>query len=289
MVLNSARLQCSHRCDPLELASTPTATAVYCNGTGRNGQRQLAAPTSPTSSPTIHHVRLGFIQCGSVTGTSGTDAVSLGWEPQWLLIRSATSAANWKLVDNMRGFPGTSTADTARLFANSTNAESSSTGEITVNPTGFQGNGNFILAKHTSTSPSVAARCGRRRWGRVCLTLNKLANRREQQLTSRLLLTGSWQSAVTYDSAGLSTFISVSEPTQLRLHLLHCREKVALTVRLLKSDYNDGFLSSLGKLSRLMLVFRRAPGFMDVVCLNQQRPPRGYQPQPWRCSQNLII
>ena len=45
------------------------------------------------------------ISCGSYTHTSGTDtAVSLGYEPQWLLIKSSSNAnTNWFLLDNMRG------------------------------------------------------------------------------------------------------------------------------------------------------------------------------------------
>jgi hypothetical protein len=45
------------------------------------------------------------ISCGSYTGngSSSGPTVTLGYEPQWLLVKNATSVRNWFLVDNMRG------------------------------------------------------------------------------------------------------------------------------------------------------------------------------------------
>jgi hypothetical protein len=212
----------------------------------------------------------GFIQCGSVTGTSGTDAVSLGWEPQWLLIRSATSAANWKLVDNMRGFPGTSTADTARLFANSTNAESSSTGEITVNPTGFQGNGNFNTGE---TYIYVAIRRGPMRTPTLGTSVfNAQANllTDANKITTGFVTDWFWERGA-YDSPGVSSFQCSQRLTQTALTFTStAAEGGPYGAGYLMFDYNDGFLSNLsGNINPgLMYGFRRAPGFMDVVCLN---------------------
>lgn len=45
----------------------------------------------------------GLIQCGSYTGTSSSVDISLGWEPQWLLIKRSDSAEDWSIVDNVRG------------------------------------------------------------------------------------------------------------------------------------------------------------------------------------------
>lgn len=49
----------------------------------------------------------GLIACGSYTGNGSTTGpvVSLGWEPQWILWKSATAAENWGIFDNMRGWP----------------------------------------------------------------------------------------------------------------------------------------------------------------------------------------
>ena len=65
----------------------------------------------------------GIIQCGSYTGNGSATGpvVTLGWEPQWVMIKRATGGANgWELYDNMRGF--TMEADSG-LRANTTGAE----------------------------------------------------------------------------------------------------------------------------------------------------------------------
>jgi hypothetical protein len=69
-----------------------------------------------------------IIKCGGFTTTStGTGSVDIGFEPQWMLIKSSSqSGTSWNLADNMRGwaFPTSSTDTTYRyLYANSTTAE----------------------------------------------------------------------------------------------------------------------------------------------------------------------
>ena len=47
------------------------------------------------------------ISCGSYTGNGSTTGpvVTLGYEPQWILIKRASNIQNWFIVDNMRGMP----------------------------------------------------------------------------------------------------------------------------------------------------------------------------------------
>jgi hypothetical protein len=76
----------------------------------------------------------GLIQCGSYTGTGNSNGpeIDLGWEPQWLMIKSATTAQNWILVDTMRGTDGT------MLKANEPDTENNQSGVIHVGANGFQ-------------------------------------------------------------------------------------------------------------------------------------------------------
>jgi hypothetical protein len=76
----------------------------------------------------------GMIQCGSYTGNGNTNGpeIDLGWEPQWLMIKSATTAQNWILVDTMRGTDGT------MLKANEPDVENNQSGVIHVGANGFQ-------------------------------------------------------------------------------------------------------------------------------------------------------
>ena len=64
----------------------------------------------------------GMIQCGSYTGTGAADnEINLGWEPQWLLIKGATTDKSWLMFDSMRGV--TSGSTDALLYANLSGAE----------------------------------------------------------------------------------------------------------------------------------------------------------------------
>jgi hypothetical protein len=65
------------------------------------------------------------ISCGSfTTDASGLATVSLGYEPQWVLIKRSSGIGGWNLLDTMRGMAATpGTSNTAALFANLSDAE----------------------------------------------------------------------------------------------------------------------------------------------------------------------
>lgn len=77
------------------------------------------------------------ISCGSYTD-GGNVSVTLGYEPQWLLLKRADGASDWFLVDVMRG---QSQTYTAKLRPNSSVAESSNgVGFFSPTATGFINN-----------------------------------------------------------------------------------------------------------------------------------------------------
>jgi hypothetical protein len=78
------------------------------------------------------------ISCGSYTGNGSATGpvVTLGYEPQWLLIKNTTDATNWSIFDNMRGMP-VGYAD-AYLNPNLNSAENSATDFLSPTATGFQ-------------------------------------------------------------------------------------------------------------------------------------------------------
>jgi hypothetical protein len=75
------------------------------------------------------------ISCGSFDVDGNGDAtVNLGYEPQWVMIKNyEASNSNWAVFDNLRGMPVGNT-NVARLFPNTTSAESSSV-DYNVSPT----------------------------------------------------------------------------------------------------------------------------------------------------------
>ena len=64
------------------------------------------------------------ISCGSYSGTGSVpNNITLGFEPQWLLVKNTTSSGQeWGMFDNMRGLV-TGTDGDAQLFANASSAE----------------------------------------------------------------------------------------------------------------------------------------------------------------------
>lgn len=82
-----------------------------------------------------------IIYCGTYEGNGTTKTVTLGWEPQWCLIKNIDDAANdWQMFDTMRGAPVGD--DTQFLNANDSGAEQVGSGAGNIKwyprPNGFE-------------------------------------------------------------------------------------------------------------------------------------------------------
>lgn len=79
----------------------------------------------------------GIIQCGSYTGNGSATGptVNLGWEPQYLMIKNASGGGSWQIIDNMRGMPVGS--EDATLQANLSGSETA-IDYVSPTATGFQ-------------------------------------------------------------------------------------------------------------------------------------------------------
>ena len=103
------------------------------NGNGNTYVAYLFADDAPMFGPNGDE---SIIKCGSYTGTSAAGLeVDLGWEPQWVMIKSADDAYNWFLFDAMRGI--VTGGNDALFFANEDLAEGSSQ-RLEVTSTGFK-------------------------------------------------------------------------------------------------------------------------------------------------------
>lgn len=97
-----------------------------------------------------------IIKCGSYTGGGSSDVfVDLGFEPQWVMIKSASQGStNWTIADNMRGITTdangiTGSGNDAALKANANDAEQSYD-FMKLNPTGFTMNNLYSDTNNTS-------------------------------------------------------------------------------------------------------------------------------------------
>ena len=78
-----------------------------------------------------------IIKCGSYTGNgsnTGSNSVTLGFEPQLVMIKRKDSSGNWVVVDSMRGMEVNGTGNDAILQWN-TNSNESSLAESVLEPT----------------------------------------------------------------------------------------------------------------------------------------------------------
>ena len=103
------------------------------------------------------------ISCGSYTGAgspyTGGSEVTLGYEPQWVLIKSADNATNWVMIDNMRGWEAGTSGLQNWLYANTSGAENTGGTLAYITSTGFKPYGSS-LTNNTGTYIYIAIRRG---------------------------------------------------------------------------------------------------------------------------------
>ena len=77
-----------------------------------------------------------IISCGGYVGTGvAGNAINVGWEPQWIIIKKASATSQgWQMFDNIRGVI---VGNDAQLFCETPAAEQTAADIITFNPTGF--------------------------------------------------------------------------------------------------------------------------------------------------------
>ena len=125
-----------------------TISAVYWNNTSPTTTQFTVGINSGVNDAGVTYIAYlfahdtasnGIIQNGSYTGNSPNPVVTLGWEPQFVMIKRVSGGAgNWVIMDNMRGMP-VGYAD-ATISPNLNSSEGSNE-YITPTPTGFQING----------------------------------------------------------------------------------------------------------------------------------------------------
>jgi len=219
------------------------------------------------------------ISCGSYTGNGSATGpvINLGYEPQWVLVKNATSAGyNWYITDTMRGF--TVTTD-SYLAANLADAELTTFDLIDPTSTGFAIKGtNANYNQNSATYIYIAIRRGPMRtptsgtsvYEPVTYTGNNANNRTVGTLTSPDLGFDFYQVAPTDTFAGVF-FDRLRGPSNL-LYAARTDAEVANTVtnNFPMNGASISFSSSTQTNSSSynygLSLFRRAPGFFDVVC-----------------------
>ena len=160
----------------LQLDSTAASSAAsYWNSTAPTAsQFTLGAPATAVNASGGTYVAYlfahdtsadGIVQCGSYVGNGAATGptVTLGWEPQYVMIKAASAGGSWRIVDSARGMV-VSGVD-MDLRANTTDAEYSAEQWVTPTATGFNtagGNNNntgvtyiYLAIRRPNKPPTV--------------------------------------------------------------------------------------------------------------------------------------
>lgn len=207
------------------------------------------------------------ISCGSYTGAGNGTYVTttLGWEPQWLMIKRTDLTQDWLMLDVMRGLivrePYTSDND-AGLYANTSGAEALNPWGVSPTATGFRTEGNNISASG-GTYIYIAIRRGPMKTPTSGTEVFAVDNGNSSDIPA-------FNSGFPVDmgmtrSTSISTMYLSARLTQGRALV---PQSTASETTLAKSqfDYMSGWINQAEGSTDYGWMFRRAPGFFDVVC-----------------------
>ena len=218
------------------------------------------------------------ISCGVYTETDDVnDEVNLGFEPQWLMIKNATGAGDWGIFDTMRGFNHSIDRD---LRANTAVAENTTFNYAFPTATGFNppssyfGAGTqviYIAIRRPMKPPEAGTE--------VFNTVFRNASSGLPQWNSGFVT----DFTITMDRTGSGNTDTVDRLRGPKRLLTNSTSAESNGSPATSWDYMDGRGSSAGSLydGQFALMFKRAPGFMDVVCYS------GSGSSPQAVSHNL--
>ena len=208
------------------------------------------------------------ISCGSFnSGSAGaTTSVSLGWEPQFVIIKNVSGADPWFLFDTMRGLPVA--GNSAYLQANSSGAETSSSALVGPTATGFNffssGSSDYIYIA-IRRGPMKVPTDGTKVYTNAIQTTGTTPTTSTTGFPVDLIIQSQspaatnkfWSDRLRGSNTNFYNYV-ISNATSA---------EATGTGGGIGFDNNTGFANNLlGSNPLYNWCFRRAPGFFDVVC-----------------------
>jgi hypothetical protein len=218
------------------------------------------------------------ISCGSYTGNGSSTGpvVTLGYEPQWLMIKRATGTANgnWLMLDVMRGFNVSTDND---LYANLSNAEGTGLDLAEPQATGFQiKSSSSGVNANTDTYIYMAIRRGPMKvptTGTSVFSPNSTSGTTGTQITTGFPV--DWQllginagNVYNQRSSTRLTGVNTDGSSNSQYLVTSNTNAEAATGSVTLNWGSTGYqVSSLNSGSPIIdWNFQRAPGFFDVIC-----------------------
>ena len=207
------------------------------------------------------------VSCGSYTGNGSSTGpvIDLGWEPQWVLIKAAGLDVGWYFADNMRGMP-VGSADQL-LQPNSSGAEF---GFEVISPTatGFQlTTSNSAINENTVTYIYIAIRRGPMRAPTSGTSVFDIVTRTATNPNLFATALNYVDAAFNRNLGSAQTQVSNRLAGPSYLHTASTSTELTPAAGQIQYDFNYKVNPYWwGLSSEVDWLFKRAPGFFDVVC-----------------------
>jgi hypothetical protein len=221
----------------------------------------------------------GIIQCGSYAGTGLAGQIAtLGWEPQWVMIKATNTATNWDMYDTMRGMT-TLSDGSAKLRANTSGAESGPLGgssSVFPTATGFgagggidgvnQSGGNYIymaIRRGPMRTPTLGTSVFSPVYATSASSPYTVTTNFPVDLVISTDISGSNKSAMDRLRGGTTTNYVLVDTNRTASE--STGSSVGIGFQNNTAVVDNSFWSGYG-LNVIYWNFRRAPGFFDEVC-----------------------
>jgi len=206
-----------------------------------------------------------IIKCGSYTGNGSSTGpvIDLGFEPQWVMIKSASTTGDWGMVDVMRG-QGVDSSSSKKFLAN-TNYSEGPSNFIKLTPTGFQltvsvadingNNHNYIyMAIRRPNKPPTA--------GTEVFAIDTYGGILPNPPGFNAGFTVDAAFSMQTASGDTQLCSRLTDQRRIYTNLTSAEDDNATNA----FDYQDGWNASTAVTTGYVSwMFRRAPGFIDVV------------------------
>lgn len=286
-------------------SSAGSATALDAIGTASSTSFEVGSNTIANGNGSTYvaylfaHDAGGFgdsggdnvVSCGSYTGNGSTTGpvITLGWEPQWLLVKRTDTTGDWHILDNMRGLV-VGGAD-SEINPNSTTSETSGT-FITPLPNGFQLNtvdagynasaGTYIyvaIRRGPMRTPTDATKVFQAKLYTGNSSDNRLVTtdivtdmawvRQRDDVVLGGLVVGDRLRGQPYILTGSSTTSELDDADSFDQQVISTIEYgnawSSMTGFWVGNDVTSKLNANTAANNHLALAFRRAPGFFDMV------------------------
>ena len=273
LLLNSTNAQASVSGDWNNTAPTDTQFTVgnqnRTNGSGDSFVAYLFAHDAQDFGTGSDE---SIIKCGSYTGTgSAGNNVDVGFEPQWIMFKRTNSSSDWVIFDSMRGLTTSGNNGDRYLYPNQSTAEGGLE-QIALTPTGFvtegswgevnANGGNYIyVAIRRPHKPAEEFEATELFTPQTTLTTTTTGLARYQP--------GHLVDMVIAKATGAGFNGEMSSRLTQGKYLVPNSTTTEATDAWYAFDYNDGFgengAGSAYTSNSVHYMFRRAPGFFDVV------------------------